>query len=154
MFSSMAGIKMNHVPYKGSAPALTDTVAGQVDLYFSSIPTAQPHVKSGRLRALAVTGAQRFPGMSEIPTVADSGLPGYEVVLWYGLAGPRGMPRQIVERINAEVRTVLKSGDAADRLENDGLLPGGGTPEQFLATIRREIELWRKVVDEIGFKVE
>jgi tripartite-type tricarboxylate transporter receptor subunit TctC len=89
LFASMAGIKLNHVPYKGAGPALTDTIAGQIDLYFSSIPTVLPHVNSGRLRAVAVTTAQRFPTVPDTPTVAESGLPGYEVVLWYGLAGPR-----------------------------------------------------------------
>ena len=154
LFASMAGIKMNHVPYKGTGPALTDTIAGQTDLYFSSTTAAKPHIGSGRLRALAVTTSERIPAAPDIPTVAESGLPGYEVILWHGLAGPKGMPREIVDRINNEVSEVLKSKDTAEQLQNDGVSPAGGTPEQLLATIKKEISVWRKVVRDAGVKVE
>jgi tripartite-type tricarboxylate transporter receptor subunit TctC len=154
LFASMAGIKMNHVPYKGSGPALTDTIGGQVDLYFSSIPPAMPHVKAGRLRAIAITAKERFPTAQDIPTVAESGLPGYNLVLWYGLAGPKGLPRRIVERINAELMTILKANETVERFQNDGLLPSGGTPEQFLATIEEQISFWRKVVNDLGVRVD
>jgi len=154
LFAGMAGIRMNHVPYKGSGPALADTIAGRIDLYLSSIPPALPHVKSGRLRAIAVTGNQRASALNDIPTVAESGLPGYEVALWYGLAGPKGLPRSIVDRINEQVTIALKSRETVEQLQNDGLLPAGGTPEQFLATIKKEIEVWRKVVNDAGVRVE
>src|SRR6478609_439559 len=107
LFDAMAGIKMNHIPYKGTGPALTDTIGGQTDVFFSSTATAMPHVQSGKLRAIAVTTAKRIPALPNVPTVAESGLPGYEVILWHGLIGPKGLPRPIVERINAEVTKAL-----------------------------------------------
>jgi tripartite-type tricarboxylate transporter receptor subunit TctC len=154
MFATMAGIKLNHVPYKGTGPALTDTIAGQTDLYFSGISTALPQVRSGKLRAIAVTTGKRVAAAPEVPTIAESGLPDYEVVVWYGLAGPKGLPRAIVNRINREVALALKSPEVEERLEHDGSLPAGGTPEQFLARIKKEIEVWRKVVNDAGIKAE
>ena len=154
MFATMAGIKLNHVPYKGTGPALTDTIAGQTDLYFSGISTALPQVRSGKLRAIAVTTAKRVAAAPEVPTIAESGLPDYEVAVWYGLAGPKGLPRAIVDRINGEVRLALKSREVEERLQNDGSRPAGGTPEEFLARIKNEIETWRKVVNDAGIKAE
>src|SRR5258708_37749267 len=110
----MAGIKLHHEPYKGTGPALTDTIAGQTDLYFSGISTALPQVRSGRLRAIAVTTARRGAAAPEVPTIAESGLPDYEGVVWYGPAGPKGLPRAIVNRINREVALALQSPDARD----------------------------------------
>jgi tripartite-type tricarboxylate transporter receptor subunit TctC len=153
-FALMAGIKLNHVPYKGTGPALTETVAGHTDLYFSGIAAALPYVKAGRLRAIAVTTAYRVPGAPNVPTIAESGLPDYEVVVWYGLAGPKGLPRAIVDRVNGEAAKALKSRDVQDQLQRDGLSPAGGTPEQFLARIKNEIEVWRKVVSVAGVRVE
>src|SRR5712691_11947436 len=106
------------------------------------------------LRAIAVTTARRVPAAPDVPTVAESGMPDYEVVVWYGLGGPKGLPRAIVDRINSEVTLALKSREVEEQLRNDGLLPAGGTPEQFLARIKREIELWRKVVNDAGIKAE
>jgi tripartite-type tricarboxylate transporter receptor subunit TctC len=154
LFDSMAGIKMNHIPYKGTGPALTDTIGGQTDVFFSSTATAMPHVQSGKLRAIAVTTAKRIPALPNVPTVAESGLPGYEVILWHGLIGPKGLPRPIVERINAEVTKALSLKQTADQLQNDGVAPAGGTPEQFLAQIRKEIDVWRKVAADAGVKAE
>ena len=154
LFDSMAGIKMNHVPYKGTGPALTDTIAGQTNLFFSSTANAMPHVKSGRLKAIAVTTAKRIPALPEVPTVAESGLPGYEVVLWHGLIGPKGLPRAVVDRINGEVNKALTLKETADQLQNDGVAPAGGTPEQFAAQIKKEIGVWRKVVADAGVKAE
>jgi tripartite-type tricarboxylate transporter receptor subunit TctC len=154
LFDSMAKIKMNHIPYKGTGPALTDTIAGQTNVFFSSTANAMPHVKSGRLRAIAVTTAKRIAALPEIPTVAESGLPGYEVVLWHGLIGPKGLPRAIVERINGEVIKSLKLKETAEQLQNDGVVPAGGTPEQFAAQIKKEIGIWRKVVADAGVKAE
>jgi tripartite-type tricarboxylate transporter receptor subunit TctC len=154
LFANMAGIKLNHVPYKGTGPALADAIAGHTDLYFSGIAAALPHVRSGRLRAIAVTTTQRVAAAPDVPTVAESGVPDYEVVVWYGLGGPKGLPRAIVERINSEVTTALTSREVEEQLQNDGLSPAGGTPEQFLARIKREIEVWRKVVKDAGVKAE
>jgi tripartite-type tricarboxylate transporter receptor subunit TctC len=154
LFDSMAGIKMNHIPYKGTGPALTDTIGGQTDLFFSSTATALPHVQSGKLRAIAVTTAKRIPALPNVPTVAESGVPGYEVILWHGLIGPKGLARPIVERINGEVTKALKLKETAEQLQNDGVDPAGGTPEQFGAQIKKEIGIWRKVAADAGVKAE
>jgi tripartite-type tricarboxylate transporter receptor subunit TctC len=115
---------------------------------------ALPHVKSGRLRALAVTTSTRVPAEPDIPTVAESGVPGYEVVFWYGLVGPKRLPRPIVDRLNAEVTKALKLKETAEQLQSDGQSPAGGSPEQLLATIKKEIVVWRKVVRDAGVKAE
>lgn len=154
LLSSMAGIKMSHIPYKGGAPALTDTIAGQTDLCFNVVAGTLPHVKSGRLRAIAVTSARRMASEPDIPTVAESGVPGYEVNQWYGIIGPKGLPAPIVTRLNGETAKILKTKEAADQLRNEGLSPAGGTPEQFGALIGKDIQLWRKVVTDIGLKAE
>jgi tripartite-type tricarboxylate transporter receptor subunit TctC len=154
LFASMAGVKMNHIPYKGTGPALTDTIGGQTDVFFSSTATALPHVQAGKLRAIAVTTAKRIPALPEVPTVAESGLPGYDVTLWHGLIGPKGLPRPIVERINSEVTKTLKDNATAEQLKSDGVAPAGGTPEQFQAQITKEIQMWRKVVADARVKVE
>jgi tripartite-type tricarboxylate transporter receptor subunit TctC len=154
LFGTMAGIKMNHIPYKGTGPALTDTIGGQTDVFFSSTASAMPHVQAGKLRAIAVTTAKRIAALPDVPTVAESGLPGYDVTLWHGLIGPKGLPRPIVERINSEVSKTLKDKETADQLKNDGVAPAGGSPEQFQAQIKKEIEMWRKVAADARVKVE
>ena len=154
LFDTMAGVKMNHIPYKGTGPALTDTIGGQTDVFFSSTATAMPHVQAGKLRALAVTTAKRIPALPDVPTVAEAGVPGYDVVLWHGLIGPKGMPKEIVARVNAEAMKALKLKETAQQLQNDGVAPAGGTPEEFGATIKKEIAMWRKVVTDAGVKVE
>ncbi len=154
LFDDMAGIKMSHVPYKGTGPALTDTLGGQTDVFFSSTATAMPHIQSGKLRAIAVTTAKRIPALPDVPTVAESGVPGYDVVLWHGLIGPKGLPRAIVDRINAEVVNVLKLKETAEQLKGDGVAPAGGTPEQFGAQIEKEIKVWKKVAADAGIKPE
>jgi len=154
LFDAMAGIKMNHIPYKGTGPALTDTIGGQTDVFFASTATAIPHVQSGKLRAIAVTTAKRIPALPDVPTVAESGVAGYEVVLWHGLIGPKGLPRAVVERLNRETGKALQLKETAAQLQNDGVAPAGGAPERFGAQIRKEIELWRKVVAEAGVKAE
>ncbi len=154
LFDTMAGIKMNHIPYKGTGPALTDTLAGQTNVFFSSTANAMPHVKAGKLRAVAVTTSKRIPALPEVPTIAESGVPGYDVVLWHGLIGPKGLPRAVVDRINGEVTKSLKLKETADQLQNDGVAPAGGTPEQFAAQIKKEIGIWRKVAADAGVKQE
>lgn len=154
LFASMAGFKLNHVPYKGTGPALTDTIGGQTNALFGSVSTTLPHVRAGRLRPLAVTTPRRLAAEPKIPTVAEAGVPGYEAVLWHGLIGPKGMPAAIVERLNAEITRVLNLKDTAEQLQNDGVSPAGGRPEEFRAAIGREIEVWRKVVNDAGVKAE
>jgi tripartite-type tricarboxylate transporter receptor subunit TctC len=154
LFQSMAGIKLNHIPYKGTGPALTDTISGQTDIFFSSTATALPHVKSGRLRAIAVTTAKRLPAEPNVPTIAESGVPGFDVALWHGLIGPKGLPQPVVERINSEVNKILHSKETAEQLQTDGVAPAGGSAQQFHDQIKKEIGLWRKVVATTGVKLQ
>lgn len=154
LFASMAGIRMTHVPYKGTGPALTDTLAGQTNVLFATASSALPHARAGKLRAIAVTTTKRLAAEPDIPTVAESGVEGYEVVLWHGLIGPKGLPRAVVDRVNSEIALVLKDKQSAEQLQTDGVSPAGGTPEQLLATIKREVEVWRKVVAEAGVKAD
>jgi tripartite-type tricarboxylate transporter receptor subunit TctC len=154
LFASMAAIKLNHIPYKGAAPALTDTIAGQTDLTFAAFAAALPHVKTGRLRALAVTTPKRQPTLPDTPTVAESGVPGNEAVQWYALIGPKGLPAPIVARINSEVSKLLELKETARHLQDDGMSPAGGTPEQLLALIKREVQTWQKVVTDLGIRIQ
>jgi tripartite-type tricarboxylate transporter receptor subunit TctC len=153
-FLETAGIKVLHVPYKGTGPALQDTIGGQVQLIFGAIPTTLPHVKAGRLRALAVTTAKRVAAAPELPTVAESGYPGYEVTNWHGLVGPKGLPKEVVERLNREINGVITSEDMKKVLASDGLEPAGGSPAQFSEVLKNEAARWGKVVKEAGIKVE
>ena len=154
LFAYMAGIKMSHIPYKGTGPALTDTIAGQTDLFCTSTATALPHVKAGRLRAIAVTTANRLPAEPNVPTLAESGVKGYDVPIWHGLIAPKGMPRVAVDKMNSEVNKLLESKDTAAQLQTDGVSPKGGTPEAFRDQIRKEIDLWKKTVAATGVKAE
>lgn len=154
MFVDMAKLQIVHIPYKGTGPALNDAIAGNVQVLFGSPSTTIPHIKSGRLRALAVTTTKRIGAAPDVPTMAESGLPGYEVVLWHGLVGPKGLPRAIVERINTEANQILKVKEMDALLATDGVAPAGGTPEQFAATIKSDIERWGKIVKQAGVKVD
>jgi tripartite-type tricarboxylate transporter receptor subunit TctC len=154
LLASMAHFKLNHVPYRGTGPALTDTIAGQTNALLGSVTTTLPHVRSGRLRALAVTTPGRLAAEPDIPTVMESGVRGYETILWHGLIGPKGLAPAIADRLNAEVTKVLKLKEASDQLQNDGVSPAGGAPEEFRAAIRKEIEVWRKVVSDAGVKAD
>lgn len=154
LFLDMARIKMVHAPYKGTGPALNDTIAGTVQLLFGSVATTMQHVKSGRLRGLAVTTAERIAAAPEVPTVAEAGVPGYNVILWHGLVAPKGLPRPIVDRLNGELNQVLKVKELEDNLATDGVTPAGGTPERFHALIRTDIERWRTVVRQAGVKID
>jgi tripartite-type tricarboxylate transporter receptor subunit TctC len=149
-----AGIDLLHVPYKGAALALTDVVGGQVELFFASLPSAAPQVKAGRLRALAVTTAQRAQAMPELPTVAESGYRGFEASPWYGVLAPAGTPAAIVARLNTEITRVLQTPDIKARLTTDGVEIRGGSPEQFAALIKNELSKWAKVVNDSGAKVD
>jgi tripartite-type tricarboxylate transporter receptor subunit TctC len=153
LFLHMAGVKMTHVPYKGGGPAMTDLLAGHIQLVFATAPVALPQVKAGRLRALAVTTAGRVPAEPAIPTVAESGVPGYEVTNWHGLIGPKGLPLPIVERLNGEVTAILRQKEMEVRLQSDGLAPAGGTPEQLYEQIRKELDQWRQVIHRAGIRI-
>ena len=149
-----AGIDMVHVPYKGAAPALTDLVAGRVGLYIGTTVSVVPHVRSGRRRALGVTSAKRVPSLGDLPTVIEGGLPGFEVSSWYGLLGPAGVPRGIVQKLNAEVKRIVEMPDVRERLLKDGAEPAGSTPEEFATMIRDDVQRWLRVVKATGAKVD
>ena len=154
LLKSMAGIDIVHIPYKGSAPALNDLVAGQVSLMFDLVLTAAPHVKSGAVRGLAVTGARRSSALPELPTVAESGVPGYEVSAWFGIFAPAGVPQPVVQRLNAEFVKALQQPELRQRLASQGAEPLTSTPEEFAAYLRSEIAKWAKVVKDSGMKVD
>jgi tripartite-type tricarboxylate transporter receptor subunit TctC len=153
-FLDSAKIKVLHVPYKGTGPALQDTIGGQVQLVFGAIPATLPHVKSGRLRALAVTTAKRVAAAPDLPTVAESGYPGYEVTNWHGMVGPKGLPKDVLERLNREINEIIKSEDMKKHMETEGLEPAGGSPARFGEILKSEGERWAKVVKQAGIKVE
>ena len=153
-FLDSAKIKVLHVPYKGTGPALQDTIGGQVQLIFGAVPTTLPHVKAGKLRALAVTTQKRIAAAPEIPTIAEQGYPDYEVTNWHGLVAPRGVPREIVEQLNGDINSMLGSEDFKKVLANDGLEPAGGPSSRFAEILARETARWAKVVQQAGIKAE
>jgi tripartite-type tricarboxylate transporter receptor subunit TctC len=153
LFASMAGIKMIHVPYKSTGAAMPELVAGQTQVMVASLLGAQPFYESGRLRALAVTTAQRWHSLPQLPAVAET-VPGYEAQTYYGMFVPKGTPQPIVDRLNAEVNKILQDGGIKKTLEAQGLAPSGGTPAKFGARARKEYDGWVKVVREIGLKIE
>jgi tripartite-type tricarboxylate transporter receptor subunit TctC len=154
LFKTMAGVDMTHVPYKGSAPALTDLIGGQVQVMFDNLPSSLPQIKAGKLRAIAVTSAQRAPALPNVPTIAESGLPGFEAGSWFGVVAPAGTPPAIIARINADLNEWLQSPDAKEKLLAQGAAAVGGSPDQFAAYIRAETEKWAKVVKASGAKVD
>ena len=153
LFLNMARVKITHVPYKGGGPAMTDLIAGHIQLVFATSQVGLPQAKAGRLRGLAVTTPERIAAEPDLPTVAESGVPGYEVTNWHGLIGPKGVPRAIVERLNSEMTKIIKLKEMEDRLQADGMSPAGGTPEQLYEQIRKEIEQWRQVVTRAGIRI-
>ena len=154
LFATMAGITLTHVPYKGSGPGLTDLAAGRLAVAFSTALSVVPFVKSGRLRAIAVTGSARSSFVPELPTVAESGLPGYEASTWYGVLAPAATPRAIVTRLNAEIVKALALPEVRERLVAQGIDPIGNTPAQFAAYLQSEIGKWAKVIKATGVKAE
>ena len=145
LLNLLSGIRTTHIPYKGTGPALNDLLGGQVDFLVTAMPAAIPHLRSGRLRGIGVTTAQRATALPDIPPIGDT-VKGYDVVLWYGLWGPKGMPRDIVDRWNREVARALQTDVMKKRLAGDGVEPAGGPPEQFKQAISRDIAKWKKVV--------
>ena len=141
-----ARIFVSHIPYRGTAPSITDVIGGQVDCTFTGAPTVIPHVRSGRLRALAVSSAQRLPALPNVPTVAESGYPGFEADQWYGLVAPAGTPAAVVVRLNAEINKALALPDVAQQLATEGAVPVPGTPQAFAELIRKEIPRWAEVI--------
>jgi tripartite-type tricarboxylate transporter receptor subunit TctC len=153
LLKSMTGIDMVHVPYKGTSPGVVDLLAGQVSVMAPNLLTALPHIKAGKLRALAVTSAKRTGALPEVPTVAET-LPGYESAQWYGVLAPAGTSREIVARLHAEIVRALKHSDVKDRLAADGAEPVGSSPEEFTAFIKSEIDKWARVARAAGIHPE
>jgi tripartite-type tricarboxylate transporter receptor subunit TctC len=152
IFRMMTGIDIVHIPYKGSGQAMADLIGGQVPIAFDQITSSLPNVESGKLRALAVTSAKRFPSVPKLPTMAEAGVPGYDAVSWNGLAAPAGTAPEIVSRIQSEVARVVQLPDIRDRFFKDGIEAVASTPAQFAAHIRSERAKWEKVVDAAGIK--
>jgi tripartite-type tricarboxylate transporter receptor subunit TctC len=153
MLKAMAGIEIVHVPYKGNAAALTDLVAGRVQMMFSNLLTATPHVKAGKLRAIAISTAKRSPQAPDLPTIAESGVPGYDLTPWYGIFAPGGTPRAIVNRLNGEIDRILNAPDLKARFQSQGIDLVTSTPEAFSGLIRKEIPKWREIVRKSGARV-
>jgi tripartite-type tricarboxylate transporter receptor subunit TctC len=152
LFISMAKIKLLHIPYKGSGPVLADLLGGHIPMSFTPIPVAHSHVAAGTLRALAVTSVKRSTLLPEVPTVAETGLPGYEAVLHYGLLAPAGTPRPLIDKLNKELRAALDSDEVRKRMATEGAEPLPSTPEEYAADIDQEEKKWSKVVKEAGIK--
>jgi tripartite-type tricarboxylate transporter receptor subunit TctC len=154
LFMTMAGIELTHVPYKGMAPGLTDVVAGQLQMVFPDPAVALPHVRAGRVNGLGVTGAKRVPSAPNIPTIAEAGLPGYDVPVWYGFLAPRGTPRAIIDKLHTGVAKAMASPDLRERYTSEG---GDATvrgPDEFAALIRTELVKWAKVVKDAGVRLD
>ena len=154
MLKSMSRTDIVHVPYKGTAPALTDVVSGQIDLMLADLAVIQPHASTGRLRVIGVTGSKRSMAAKDVPTIAESGLPGYELSPWFGVVAPAGVPKELVTRLNAAIGGSLKSTDMLQRLGALGYEPLGGTPEQFAATIKTDIAKYAKIIKTAGIKAD
>jgi tripartite-type tricarboxylate transporter receptor subunit TctC len=154
LFQRRAGVKFAHIPYKGAAPAVTDLMGGNVDLYFGNSQSVDGLVKGGRIRALAVTSPKRLKNMPDVPTVAESGYPGFEAATWSGLVAPKGTPRAIVDRLNAAANTALKSPEMLAKLDADGSEPLGGSPQRFADFLKAEHAKWGAIIRDAGIKLE
>ena len=154
LFNSMAGIKMVHVPYKGGGPSMVDVMSGQVEIGLGTVIQALPLIRSGKLRAFAVTTAKRSSAVAEVPTIAEAGVPGYEAGVFWGVLGPAGIPRPIVNQLNKEIGAILQEPEMVKRLQNEAAEPIVGTPEAFQKLILDEIQKWIKVAKETGIKAE
>jgi tripartite-type tricarboxylate transporter receptor subunit TctC len=154
LFKSMAGVTIVHVPYKGNAQAMMDLIAGQESLSFPTGPSAMPHVQAKRLRALGVTTAKRAAGLPDIPTIAESGLPGYDASAWYGVLAPVGTPPAIIAKLQSEIHIALRSPDIVDKLSAQGLEPAPNNADEFARFIAAELAKWNKIIAAAGIKVE
>ena len=154
LFNTMAGTKMVHVPYKGSAPALTDVMAGQADLMFDTMLSAMPHVRGGKLKALAVTSAQRSPAAPDIPTVAEAGLPGYEAIAWNGLLAPAGTPQAVLDKLNDELQKALGNAEVKEKFAAQGFTAAWNKPKDFGNFLQSEVTKWAGVVKASGAKLD
>jgi tripartite-type tricarboxylate transporter receptor subunit TctC len=153
-FQKAAGIKFQHVPYKGANQALTDVISGQVQLYVSSVPSVLQHIRNKKVRPLAVTSAKRVGDLPDTPTVGEAGYKGFDAVTWFGILAPAGIPKEFVAKLNTEFNKALQQADLRKRLDDEGAEPAGGTPEQFAALIKEDIGRWGKIVKDSGVHVD
>ena len=153
-FKLQTGTSIVHVPYKGTGPSVADLIGGQVSMTMTGAPAVMGHVQSGRLRALGVSSPQRVPALSQIPTVDEAGVPGFDATQWYGIVAPAGTPKDIVTKLNAEIRKIMQSKDMLERLNTEGAIAAAGTPEEFGAYIKSEITRWAAVVKAAGMKAD
>jgi tripartite-type tricarboxylate transporter receptor subunit TctC len=153
-FQKEAGIKLTHIPYKGASQGATDVISGQVQLYVSSIPTLLPHIKSGTMRALAVTSIKRVDDLPQVPTISESGYKGFEAVTWFGVLGPANVPKDVVAKLNADINKALKNPELARQLGAQGADILGGSPEEFAKLIREDLVRWGKAVKDSGAKID
>jgi tripartite-type tricarboxylate transporter receptor subunit TctC len=153
-FANMAGVKFTHVPYKGVQLSIPDLLSGQVSMLFDNIMTAQSHIKSGKLKALGISSSQRSPLVPDVPTIAESGLPGFESVTWFGVFGPAGTPKAVVDRMNAEVNKVLADPAIRERFAQLGFEPAGGTPGDFAAVVQRDAAKWSRVIKDANVRAD
>jgi len=153
-FKMTAGVDLTHIPYKGTGPAVTDLMGGQIQVMIAATAPVMPHVKSGRLRALAVSGPQRIAGAPDLPTVIEAGVPGYDVTSWYAFVGPKGLSKEIVATWNAEIARITRMPDIRERFAGGGMEAVSGTPEEFAAILERDVDRWAKVVKQAGIKLD
>jgi tripartite-type tricarboxylate transporter receptor subunit TctC len=154
LLASLADIQIVHIPYKGGSPALTDVIAGQIQMLYSTILQSHAHLKSGRLKALAVTTAKRSPAAPELPTMAEAGVKGYEVAGWYGIVAPLKTPRSIIARLNKDIVRIIHTPEIGEKMAADGSEPVGSTPEQFGTHIKTEVAKWRALIQKTGIRAE
>lgn len=154
LLKSMTQVDITHIPYKGAGPMLIDLIGGQVQMGFDNLPSSIGHIRSGKIRAIAVTTAKRFPGTPDIPTMAESGVPGYEVSAWFGLLAPAGTPKPVIDALYGNIADILKQPEVVKQLFDLGAEPGGNTPEAYARQIAADVEKWKKVVAATGVKAE
>jgi tripartite-type tricarboxylate transporter receptor subunit TctC len=154
LLKTIANVRMTHIPYKGAVPAFTGLMGGEIAIYMSSIPPAMPHLKTGRVKAIGVTSAKRMETLPNVPTIAESGLPGYEVTNWYGVMAPAGIPKDVLTKLNGELVRILKLPDVQQRFQGEGGDIGANSPDEFAKFIRTEITKWDKAVKASGAKVD
>lgn len=154
LFLEMTGTEMTHIPFKGSAPAVTALLAGHIDVLFDNAPNVYPNISAGKLNALASTGANRAPLFPDVPTVAEAGVPGYEVSVWFGMQAPAGTPKPVIDKVNAAMVDMLAQQDVIDRFGKQGVEVVASTPEEFKTLVNAEVEKWTGVIDRAGIKIE
>ena len=154
LFKAMTGTQITHIPYKGSAPAVTDLIAGQVQLMFDNTPNVLPHVKAGKIKALAISSKKRSALAPDVPTVDEAGVPGYDVTVWFGILAPAGTPKEIVQRLNTEMVKVMRTPEVMDRFQKAGVDTVASSPEEFASFLKGEVARWAKVVQDANIKAD